>query len=111
MKVVDRKTFLQLPAGTAYAKGKEWYFGGLEFKHENAGSNDWWSLEPTWIESEGSHESFDLLEKMLKDGASVQMIDSITRDGLYDDDAIFLIFEKNDLLRLRDMIDAAIAVS
>lgn len=111
MRVVDRKTFLSLHEGTAYCKGKRWFFGGIEFKRDNVGSNDWYSFEPNWIESEGSHESFDILDDMLATGKSHPMIDTITRDGLFDGDALFLIFERDDLLKLRDMIDTAIAVS
>lgn len=111
MRLVDRKTFLALPEGTIYAKGKPWAFEGLNIKDENAGSNDWWYLEPCWIESAGSHEHFDFLEEMQTKGASYPMQESISRDGLYDDDAIFLVFERADLLRLRGMIDKAIDVS
>lgn len=111
MRLVDRKTFLALPEGTIYAKGKPWAFESLNIKDENAGSNDWWYFEPCWIESAGSHEHFDFLEEMQTKGTSYPMQESISRDGLYDDDAIFLVFERADLLRLRDMIDKAIEVA
>lgn len=111
MKIVDRKTFLALPEGTIYAKGVPWSFEGLSIKDENAGSNDWWYLEPCWVEANDSSEVFDRLTEMQERGASYPMQTSITRDGLYDEDAIFLVFERDDLLKLREMVDKAIAVA
>ncbi len=109
MRIVDRKTFLALPEGTVFAKGKPFAFGGLTFKHENAGRNDWWELEPNGIEAHHSGELFDRYELMLSRGASFPMVESVVRDGLYDDNAIFLVFERDDLARLRDMIDKALS--
>lgn len=112
MRILRRKEFLALPAGTIYAKGKEWYFNGLEIKHETTGikGDDWWSLDPAWIEGTGDGPGgwFDTLEKMLETGASHPMDDSISRDGYFESDALFLIFEKGDLLTLREFIDRAI---
>lgn len=111
MRVVDRKTFLALPPGTAYCKGAKWYFNGLCFKHENAGTNDWYGFDPAWVDGNDSGECFDRLEEMAERGASYPMQDSISRDGLFDADALFLVFERDDLLRLREMVDEAIAAA
>lgn len=110
MRVYNRAEFLKLPAGTIFAKSKQWYFNGLAIKDETAG-DDWWELNPAWIDGEGSHVWFDRLAEMLVKGTSYPMDDSIGRDGMYDADAIFLIFEKADLEKLRGYIDAAISVA
>lgn len=111
MKIFRRDEFLELPEGTVYCKGKEWWFQGLEFKHERAGKNDWYAASPNWVEGSGTEECLDRLEEMLETGASYPMQTSICRDGLFDDDAIFLVLEKADLLELRDWVDAALAVA
>lgn len=49
MRVCSRIDFLKLPEGTAYAQGKQWFFGGIQFKADMCGDNDWWSLDPHWI--------------------------------------------------------------
>jgi hypothetical protein len=110
MRIYRRKEFLQLPEGTFYAKGDRWFFGPLNIKADTTDFDDWWALDPCWIESRGSDESFDILEEMLERGASYPMQESITRDGLFDKDALFLVFEKDDLLKLRAMIDKAISL-
>lgn len=111
MRIVDRKTFLTLPEGTVFAKGMPYAFGGLTFKHESTGHNDWFELEPNCIEANDTGELFERFEKMLNGGESFPMVEAVVRDGLYDDDAIFLVFERDDLARLRDMIDKALAVA
>lgn len=110
MRVVNRETFLKLPAGTVYAKGVPWSFNSLCFKGESLG-NDWYEHDPAWVEANDSGEAFDRLERMLHQGASYPMEDAEGRDGLFDADAIFLIFEKADLEKLRGLIDNAISVT
>lgn len=109
MKIYKREEFLKLPEGTIYAKGKPWYFGGLGIKHDTTDYGDWWYLDPCWIDSE--KEPWDLLDDMLENGSSQPMETAIGRDGLHDAEALFLVFESADLLKLREMIDKAIEVS
>jgi hypothetical protein len=111
VKIYRRNEFLALPEGTFYAKGKPWYFGELSIKHDTSSQlSDWWSLDPCWIAANDSGEAVDRLDEMLEKGASYPMQDAISRDGLWDEDDLFLVFEKDDLLKLREMIDKAISL-
>ncbi len=109
MRIYTRSDFLKLPSGTAFCKGKRWHFGGVVFKGESL-SNDWFEADPAWVDGEDCGECFDRLEKMLNDGASYPMQTSECRDGLFEDDDLFLVLEKDDLRRLREWIDAAVRV-
>ena len=111
MKVLNRTEFLKLPSGTFYAKGKPWYFDGVSVKHDTTASgNDWWALHFCWPDTETGDlgECVDVLEKSLTDGSSFPMQTAIDRDGCNDSDQLFLVFEKDDLVSLRTMIDKAI---
>ena len=108
MRVVNRTDFLKLPAGTIYCKGKPWYFDGLCIKDDTLMPDDWVYLNPAWPSAHDSGEASYLMEKSLADGASFAGDDSYGRDGCFDKDAVFLIFEKEDLLALRSHIDAAL---
>jgi hypothetical protein len=108
MRCVDRKTFLSLPAGTIYCKGKQWFFEGLCIKGDSIGDIDWYEHDPAWVDADDSGEAFDRLEKMLTAGASFPMQDSECRDALFDKEAIFLIFERDDLQKLRGYVDTAL---
>jgi hypothetical protein len=47
---------------------------------------------------------------MLEKGASYPMQESVSRDGLQDQDALLLVFEKADLLKLQCAIIEALAL-
>lgn len=107
MRVVDRKTFLALPAGTVYCKGARWAFDSICIKDDSLG-NDWVYLNMAWPNANDSGEAFELLEQSLATGASFRCEEDFGRDGCFNDDAVFLIFEADDLLALRSRIDAAL---
>jgi hypothetical protein len=106
MRVVNRQDFLRLPAGTIYCKGVQWAFDGLCIKGDSLG-NDWVYLDMAGPDASDSGEATDILGKSLNDKTSFRSETSYGRDGCFDDDAVFLIFESEDLDRLRAFIDAA----
>ncbi len=110
MRVVTRKTFLTLPAGTIYCKGVPWAFDGLCIKDDSL-ENDWIYLDMAGPSARDSGEATDILDKSLETGASFACEDAFGRDGCFDEDAVFLIFEPADLWTLRGRIDAAISVA
>lgn len=113
MKIVDRKTFLDLPEGTIFASGKRWVFGGLCVKGESLifdTGNDYTFNDPHWVDADDSGEAIDRLEEMLQNGVSYPMEDAYGRDGCFESEEIYMIFETDDLVKLRSYIDTAIAV-
>lgn len=110
MKIYRRAAFLALPAGTIYAKGKPWCFEDLSVKGETW-MNDFLTMGLVWIESGGSTETVDRLEEMIDSGASYPMeTDGFGRDGCFDNDDLFLVYEKADLEALRGFIDRALSI-
>jgi hypothetical protein len=107
MRVVDRKSFLALPAGTIYCKGVRWAFENICIKDDSL-ANDWIYLDLAWPSAHDSGEAVDLLEKSLETGYSFPCEDAFGRDGCFTEDAVFLVFEKPDLEALRARIDAAL---
>lgn len=110
MRVVNRETFKQLPSGTAFQRGKPWVWSGLCFKQESY-VDDWWYVDVDTVEANDSGELFSRLEEMRTVGASYPIEDGSVRDGRFDPDDLFLIYEVEDLARIRDWIDEAIAAS
>jgi hypothetical protein len=107
MRVVDRKTFLTLPEGTIFCKGVQWAFESLCIKGESLG-NDWLDLDPTWVGAKDGGEASERLDEMLVFGASYPMEEAYGRDGCFDDSDVFLVFERDDLVKLREHLDRAI---
>ena len=112
MRCVDHKTFMMLPVGTFYAKGAQWAFDELQVKQENVGEYDWYAQSFNSVDGNDGGEVIDRLEEMLAKGASYPMDWSVCREGEYkfDEKYVFLIFERDDLLKIRECIDVALAL-
>jgi hypothetical protein len=100
MKVVTRKEFLLLPSGTIYALHQPKddsscdYFGKLSIKSEtwfkdNKDNNepfDWLYFEPTYLTE-------------IENGKFSQ-----SRDGLYEENQLFAIYDKTDIKIIVDVL-------
>ena len=108
MKIYRRDEFLKLPSGTIYCKGKPWYWEQISVKAESL-PNDFIEMQLNTIES---HDSGDLDKKyteMLECGASYPLTDDYYgRDGCFDDEDLFLVYEVSDLVTLKAIIDSGI---
>ena len=111
MKRLTRAEFLLQPEGTFYFKESD---RSLCIKHERAGSNDWWYLELAAVEppdadgrdmADAVHEAETA---MIEQGISLPMYDTLGRDGLFDEDETFFVYELTDLANLQEKIGAAI---
>jgi hypothetical protein len=103
MKVYRRKDFLQLPAGVLFCKGKPWYWETPCIKGdtlENTTVGDFLECGFCWVDANDSGEAFDRLNLMLETGASFPMEEAYGRDGMYDEEDLFLVFEKADIAEL-----------
>jgi len=115
MKIVNRKEFLKLPANTLYAKYEPCNFWDLAIKgysivYSDGTGNDWYYMEIEDLNTNESHSSDDyheILSTMVDTGKSYSN-DYCTwsRDGLYDDDdGLFAIWEKEDLVNLIELLN------
>lgn len=96
MKIVNRKTFLGLPKGTVYAKIPErWIVQDLCVKYDSY-DNDWLYMSFDWVDADNSGEASDRLDKM-EHGKSYPVNKSLSRDGLFDESDMFLIYEEHDI--------------
>ena len=73
MRIVDRKTFLTLPPGTAFQKGKPWYWEGLCFKTAAEYENDWRFLTIDEVSGDSEVGCCDLYDRMRDAGVSFPM--------------------------------------
>lgn len=111
MKIVNRLEFMKLPSGTLYKKFPEPFaFGDLSVKfdsltHHDARNGDFVCMEFGDIEAGDSGQMFDRLFQMMDAGASYPLsLDCAGRDGMFEPDAMFLVYERDDVIKLRDFI-------
>jgi hypothetical protein len=102
MKIVNLKTFRELPPNTVFAKYEPCVFNELQIK------GDTWECDflvtsnlADAIKCSGSGEFGELLDRAEKDGISLEMdFDTEGRDGCFEDDQLFAVWEKADVRAL-----------
>jgi hypothetical protein len=106
MKIVDRKTFLALPAGVVYAKCAPWVFDGLCIKGDTIYANVnneaidffYFGIGADSIAAHDSGEWGELLDASLETGRELAMsFDIQGRDGCFEDDQLFAVFSEQDV--------------
>lgn len=110
MKILNKQQFLELPAGTFYAAqaGESVYFPQLHIKggtiYCEGNAIDWYYCNLIDWCADNSSDWIDNYEKMIK-GESIQMETDYGRNGLYEEEGNFLIYEKADLIILKHLIE------
>ena len=100
MRIVDRATFLAMPAGTVYAKFEPMIFGDIAIKGESIGDIDFRYSElgnPWFVGDNGSDTHFTFLEEIQEGAAMVIDYSTDFRDGLFDADQLFAVWERADV--------------
>lgn len=97
MKIVDRKEFMSMKR-CLFAKYEPCIHGEIRIKHANISDNDF--VFSSLFGDMETEDSNDLIRKhdLLRFGESIKMsTDETDRDGMFDNDQLFLIFEKDDI--------------
>ena len=99
MRIIDRSTFLALPAGTVFAKYEPHFFAPLTIKHASEGPDFYvQDLIPEFVGNESEGDWTGTLEA-IEDGEPSPPLDYelIGLDGLLDRDQLFAVFEPHDV--------------
>jgi hypothetical protein len=105
MKVYNRKEFLKLPPGVFFTSGPQWAFSGFYKKGETVGDVDFYQTSFEFIEFKSSNDFTDMLEDSLKNKTSYPINQTEAREGLFDDDMMYLVYDKEDLNIIKKYID------
>ena len=99
MRIVDHKTFLAMPAGTVFSKYSPGAFDSLAIKGETVGTIDFFVQEiESAVDADHSGDLYDKLEAAQHKGASLSMdFNCEGRDGLFEPEQLFAVWEKADV--------------
>jgi len=102
MKIINLQEFKQMPCGTIFCKYQPCVFGELEIKGTWVSDIDFVSAPLTgYIECEDSSDMFERLDRYVKTKESFRLdIEGYGRDGFFDDDQLFAVYEKRDIAQL-----------
>ena len=113
MKIVSRKEFMKLPLGTVFSYYEPCVFHDLNVKASDL--KEGWEVDFLYDEIIGaidSHSSEDRSDKCeaMERGESVPMdFESTGREGLFDEERLYAIYEKEDVEKLIDRLKMTLA--
>jgi len=99
MRLYRRKNFLKLPSGIIFSCGYPFIFKGFSVKGESF-KNDYESIQLEWVEGDDDVEQFNKLSKMLYEESSYEMENDFVREGDFNEEIVFLVFEPKDLKKI-----------
>lgn len=101
MRIVTRKEFLMMPSGTLFMKYEPQIFGELKIKEESY-ENDFNYVSLDNIKTISDVDESRILSEMESDSSLSYGVDFYTasRDGLFEEDQLFAVYEQDDLLAL-----------
>lgn len=100
MKIVNRETFLKQPINTVFSKYELHSFQPLSIKGQTTldGSDFFYSSIADAISAENDEKAVNLAKASLADSVSIPMdFCSLSRDGCYDEEQLFAIWEREDI--------------
>ena len=103
MKIITRKEFLKLPIGTVWSYYEPCCFQDLNIKASDLSGWETDFLYDPIIGQIDTKSSDEFLEKcdFMEKGGSVPMdFEATSREGLFDEDQLFAIYEKEDVEKL-----------
>lgn len=102
MKILNKEDFLKLPKGVLYAKYEPCIFEDIQIKGETLTESDW--VFSTLLEV-GTLNTLEAMDVALIKGTSfIVDFDSSQRDGCFDDEQLFAVYEKKDVLEMINKI-------
>jgi hypothetical protein len=101
MKIINREEFLKLPENTLFCKYKPCCFDDISIKNENVGDIDFRVRKLFDVDNHDSNEMVDILFDAEETGNYFKLHFNTTyRDGLFDKDQLFAIFDNEEILQL-----------
>lgn len=103
MKIITRKQFMDMPIGTVWSYYEPCIFNELNIKASD--KREWetdFLLDPIigQIENTGSDDFFEKCERMEKGESMPTDFENTSREGLFEDEQLFAIYEKEDVKKL-----------
>jgi hypothetical protein len=102
MKILNLQQFLMLPENILYTKfdNGSFKFSDIAIKDKSL-KEDWWFQDLMEIEAYSTGEIYSALSNSVNKGTSFSLdLDYVSRDGLYEEEQLFAVFEKDDVISL-----------
>ena len=109
MKIINRKDFLKMPAGTLFAKYKPCVFGDMMIKGDSLRNDFFCQQIVDAVDCDNSEEFHDILVDAEENGAAFNLdLNCEMRDGMFDDGELFAVWSEDDVQALVDRLKETI---
>lgn len=100
MKILNRKDFIELPAEVVFAYYKPMVFDRLSIRGSSSETDFYVQDIVDAVDCDSSDEFVDKVDACEK-GESISLaFNSVSRDGMYEDEQLFAVWERADVERL-----------
>jgi len=112
MKIVDWKTFVDMPENTLFSKWEPCVFGELCIKGESLGNPPidfyvQYISDP--VDFDNSSDYVDMCHAAAQNGDSLPIdLDCVQRDALFDQDQLFAVWEQDDVKLLIERLQRCV---
>ncbi len=113
MRIVNLEEFRKLPAGILFCKYSPCVFGSLQLKGDTLPIDfTCCNLIASVYFEKSSNEMFDTLDRAEKTGESFMLeVDCFGRDGLFEEDELFGIYEPFDIRQLLNVLEESLVIT
>ena len=110
MRIVGLQEFLKMPGDTLFSKYETYVFGPLCIKEDSISDIDFFYVQLSdAIDAGDSAELFNELDNAVKTGTSLKIdLHVWSRDGMFDKEQLFAIWELEDIKSLSFRIDECV---
>jgi hypothetical protein len=110
MKIVNLTEFLALPNETLFSKYEPCVFENMAIKTDNCNERDFIvQYIADSIKCTGSDDFGYILEDAEENGTSIEIdLDICGRDGCFNDDQLFAVWERQDVIKLIERLQKCI---
>lgn len=109
MKIYSRSEFMKLPPGTVFSSGEPMVFLDLYVKGDSW-EVDFLQSSLIGIDSFDSRQTVERFDEMNEKGISYPINKHFGREGLFDEEMLYLVYEKEDLIYLKEIIEEALRI-
>jgi hypothetical protein len=112
MKIVSKQEFLKLPPGTIFSDYQPQCLSGFKVKAESSiGISDFIYSDLTGNPQNTGSEDFGDKCEAMEQGESVPIdVEFYGREGFYDDNMLYAVYERDDLKKIIGVLEAALTV-
>jgi hypothetical protein len=103
MKILTRKQFMEMPAGTVFSYYQPCFFNGLSIKDSSPekGYPDFSMSDLIGSVEHGNSDEFSTKCDQMELGESMPVdFEFSGREGLFDDELLYAVYEKEDVIKL-----------